>query len=229
MPIQYSAEIRWIIAGKAPASVKAWYEGDTFCNREKIRVDYYLKFPGDEFVGIKLRKYPDGGQNLEFKLIKKSAVDLQLPTGIVGRVEEWEKWSTDAEAATGFSNLLSRQKNVWLALRKDRWLRKYSADGDATKKVDATKKEIRPRDGCNVEYTELRLGAVDEIREDRPESGKPFWTIGFESFEDESKGQQILESVLALELGNENCPTELKQYLKAEHSVAYPDWFAKTR
>ena len=94
MAIQYSAEIRWIIAGKAPASIKRWYEGDALCNREKIRVDYYLKFPGDEFVGIKLRKYPDGNQNLEFKPIKQG-IALQLPTGIAGRGEEWEKWSTE--------------------------------------------------------------------------------------------------------------------------------------
>ena len=139
MAIQYSAEIRWIIAGKAPASIKRWYEGDALCNREKVRVDYYLKFPGDEFVGIKLRKYPDGNQNLEFKPIKQG-IALQLPTGIVGRAEEWEKWSTEAQAAQEFSNLLNRQKNVWLALGKARWLRKYSADGDSIKKVDATKR-----------------------------------------------------------------------------------------
>ena len=34
---------------------------------------------------------------------------------------------------------------------------------------------------------------------------------------------------MKLELGNENCPTELKQYLKAEYSAAYPDWLAKAR
>src|SRR6266542_1659767 len=126
MGIQYSTEIRWIIAGKAPASIKRWYEGDGFCNREKVRVDYYLKFPGDEFVGIKLRKYPEGGQNLEFKPIKRGTIVLQLPTGIVGRGEDWEKWSTEAEASQAFSNLLNQQKNTWIALRKDRWLRKYS-------------------------------------------------------------------------------------------------------
>ena len=109
MAIQYSAEIRWIVAGKAPASIKRWYEGDAFCNREKVRVDYYVKFPGDAFVGIKLRKYADGRQNLEFKPIKKSNVALELPSGISGRVEEWEKWSTEAEAAQEFSNLLNRK------------------------------------------------------------------------------------------------------------------------
>ena len=73
MSILYSTEIRWIIAGIAPASIKRWYEGDALCNREKVRVDYYLKFPGDAFVGVKLRKYDDGAQNLEFKPLKKSA------------------------------------------------------------------------------------------------------------------------------------------------------------
>jgi hypothetical protein len=60
MSILYSTEIRWIIAGIAPASIKRWYEGDAWCNREKVRVDYYLTFPGDAFVGVKLRKYEDG-------------------------------------------------------------------------------------------------------------------------------------------------------------------------
>ena len=87
MSILYSTEIRWIIAGLAPASIKRWYEGDAWCHREKVRVDYYLTFPGDEFVGIKLRKYEAGAQNLEFKPLKKSAVALQLPPGIAGRVE----------------------------------------------------------------------------------------------------------------------------------------------
>jgi hypothetical protein len=228
MSILYSTEIRWIIAGKAPASIKRWYEGDAFCNREKVRVDYYLKFPGDEFVGVKLRKYVDGGQNLEFKPIKQSAIALQLPPGIAGRVEAWEKWSTESQAAQEFSNLLNQRKDAWLALRKARWLRKYSADGDI-RKVDATKKEVRPRDGCNVEFTELYLGTVDEVTETGPELGKPFWTIGFEAFNDETKEKQILEEVLKLELGNANCPTELKRYLTTEYSAAYPDWLAKAR
>ena len=35
MSILYSTEIRWIIAGIAPASIKRWYEGDAWCNRER--------------------------------------------------------------------------------------------------------------------------------------------------------------------------------------------------
>jgi hypothetical protein len=229
MSIVHSAEIRWIIAGEVPAEIKNWYENDPFCNREKIRVDYYLKFTGDDFIGIKLRQYADGEQNLEFKPIKKGAVSMQLPPGIAGRVDEWDKWSTEAQAAQAFSDLLNPQENAWLALRKARWLRKYSADGDGIKKVDATKKEIRPRDGCNVEFTQLRLGTVDEITENGPELGKPFWTIGFEAFNDEARVKEILEEVMPLELANENCPTEVKQYLRAEHSYAYPDWLAKAR
>ena len=68
---------------------------------------------------------------------------------------------------------MKRKKDVWLALRKDRWLRKYSADG-GVRKVDAKNKEIRPQDGCNVQLTELRLGTVDEITETEPEVGKAF-------------------------------------------------------
>lgn len=51
-------------------------------------------------------------------------------------------------------------------------------------------------------------GTIDEITENGPESGKPFWTIGFEAFNDEARVKQILEEVLPLELANENCPTE---------------------
>jgi hypothetical protein len=95
--------------------------------------------------------------------------------------------------------------------------------------VDATKKEVRPRDGCNVEFTELHLGTVDEITETGPALGKPFWTIGFEAFNDETRGKHILEEVLKLEFGSAHCPTELKRYLTPEYAAAYPDWLAKAR
>ena len=39
----------------------------------------------------------------------------------------------------------------------------------------------------HVEFTELRLGTVDEVTESGPELGKAFWTIGMEAFNDETR------------------------------------------
>ena len=125
MSIIYSAEIRWIIAGNAPTSIKRWYEDDKQCNREKVRVDYYLRFPGDEFVGIKLRKYEDGGQNLEFKPIKKSAVAWQLSSEIAGRVEEWEKGLHKDSCKSGHSIYEGATGRLFLLFRTDELYRLF--------------------------------------------------------------------------------------------------------
>jgi hypothetical protein len=73
------------------------------------------------------------------------------------------------------------------------------------------------------------LCAQCQITETGPALGKPFWTIGFEAFNDETREKHILEEVLQLELGSAHCPTELKRYLTPEYAAAYPDWLAKAR
>jgi hypothetical protein len=120
MSVLHSAEVRWIIAGDAPIGIKEWFNGDPSCDHEAVRIDYYLKFPGDEYIGIKLRRYNDGRQNLEFKPVWRNRIALQLPAGITGRVEEWGKWSIQAQVAEDVSNMLERSKEDWFALRKDR-------------------------------------------------------------------------------------------------------------
>jgi len=221
MSLTYSAEIRWILDGEAPTAVKVWFEKDKLCDKEETRIDYYLKFPGYEFVGIKLRKYPEGGQNLEFKPIIRTIQNAQLPDGITGRAEEWEKWSIKDRAAEQYAQMLDGKKDAWLAVRKDRWLRKYSADNLITKKVNP---KDRPDNGCNVELTELQFGTIGEITE---KNGRPFWTIGFEAFNDKNRVQKILEDVLKQEVEAEDHPKGLCQYLIIANSTSYPKWFQK--
>jgi len=130
------------------------------------------------------------------------------------------------DAAAELSALLGERKDVWLAIRKLRWLRKYSADQGSAKKLSASE---RPTDGCNVEYTELRAGAFGEIAEDKLNAGRPFWTIGFEAFNDEKRVTQILRETLGAEFTAADCPSELKQFLTAETSFNYPQWVTRNR
>jgi hypothetical protein len=224
MNLAYSAEIRWILDGDAPTEVKAWFEKDKFCRREPVRLDYYLKFPGDEFVGIKLRTYPEGGQNLEFKPIIRTIENAQLPDGITGRAEEWEKWSIEDQAAKQYVQMLG-EKNAWHVVRKVRWLRKYSADNAITK----VNPKDRPDNGCNVELTELQFGTIDQIVQIEAGKARPFWTIGFEAFikDDKNRVQKILEDVLKQEVQTEDHPKELCQYLIIANSTSYPKWLQK--
>ena len=218
-----SAEVRWIIEGEAPQVVRDWFAHDKKCKAEGPRVDYYWNVPNCEFTGIKLRKYPEANRNsnLEFKPLVQIVREFVLPDGVHGQVDVWDKWSTDGQAAVELSALLGERKDVWLAIRKLRWLRKYSADQGSATKVGASE---RPTDGCNVEYTELRAGAVGEIAEDKPNTGRPFWTIGFEAFNDENRVIHILREALAAEFTAADCPSELKQFLRAETSFNYPQW-----
>jgi hypothetical protein len=223
--ILQTIEIRWIIPGEAPAAVKDWYERDPLCSAEKPRVDYYLKFPGDEFIGIKLRRYTGDEHNLEFKPVKKASVSLPLPSGIGGRVEEWEKWSMEGQAAQELSKLLRKQPDRWRAVRKARWLRHYTADPQIIRKIDANQKAQRSTPGCNVEFAELGLGAVDEIKENEPARGRPFWTIGLEATSGAQPADKTLEQVLRLEC--DQSPAELTRRLTAENSRSYPSWLTR--
>jgi hypothetical protein len=94
------------------------------------------------------------------------------------------------------------------------------------KKVNA-KEEKAPKDGCNVELTALRFGSVNEISEKNAEGGSPFWTIGFEAFDDENRVQDILSEALTKEFADERYLRELINYLNAEHSDSYPSWLAR--
>jgi hypothetical protein len=69
MSILHGAEARWVISGLVPVDIKHWFANDPKCRHEESRVDYYRKFIGDQFIGIKLRKYESGDQKLEFKPI----------------------------------------------------------------------------------------------------------------------------------------------------------------
>ena len=64
MTIIHSAEVRWVTPGFVPENIKNWFKSDPNCRKEKTRIDYYLKFFGDQCIGIKLRKYASGDQKL---------------------------------------------------------------------------------------------------------------------------------------------------------------------
>jgi len=229
MTIMHSAEVRWIIPGTVSENIKKWFKKDPNCRMEKTRIDYYLKFFGDRCIGIKLRKYDSGDQKLEFKPVFKNNVNVKLPDGISGKVEQWEKWSTGAIAGKELLEMLKYQHADWHALRKDRWLRKYSADKKKIEKINAKDENLRPENGCNVELTELRIGNVDEISETNLEGGKPFWTLGFEAFNDEDIVVNVLAEVVRMELLENQCPSEIYDHLASETTDSYPSWFAKFR
>ena len=227
MTIFHSAEVRWIISGLVPENIRNWFKNDKNSKKENTRIDYYLKFLGDQYIGIKLRKYESGDQKLEFKPVFKTSFKVKLPDGISGKVEQWQKWSTDALAGKELLERLNHHHSDWHALQKDRWLRKYSSDGEKTEKGDANDKAFRPNDGCNVELTKLRIGTVDEISETNPEGGKPFWSLGFEAFNDSNRVEDILTEVMRLELVKAQIPDGLHDYLTSKTTDSYPSWFAK--
>lgn len=217
-------EVRWFYKGeqyqgdKLEAALRRFRKGDLPTNTEIgiPRTDYYLYLPGVEGLGIKFR----GEENrtgevegrVELKLEVKSRLQeegvITFGDGVKGQLEHWSKSEFNSESMNAqFFTFLTEKNQVWVAVSKERSLRKYEVTGG---------KEIRPvpsqkRDfvnGCQVELTKLLV------------CQQTWWTFGFEAF-----GETEEASVNTLKLSANEFFTNVGWgVFEEKDSMAYPQW-----
>jgi len=203
----HSAEVRWFIPTTLPERVQDWFkDGQPSPELEDSRVDEYLLFPDCDSVGVKLRE-----GKLEIKAMLCAPRPISMGAGINGRTDQWVKWSFKSEGLRDL-NLGLHQSGKWVKVRKERCLRKFSADANIVE-VPAKQKPF-PIAGCNVELTRI------EVEED-----PRFWfSLGFESFGPSGSTSKILDDTLRLFFKKRGLMPGVP--LNGLASLSYPAWLA---
>jgi hypothetical protein len=209
----HSAEIRWFVPGPLPDEVLNWFSrGEDLAGlREtkagaQVREDQYLLFPHCETVGLKLRE-----GKLEVKALTQPPKPINVNDRICGLSDQWVKWSFGSEGLKQLEKELY-QSSRWIKVKKDRYLRKYSADSDSPIEVPRNVDPL-PVKGCNIELTEITV-LEEKISE--------WYSVGFESFGTVGCIETILVDVLKIFFKKYgNVPGDP---LNLERSSNYPSW-----
>lgn len=203
MRVYPTVEVRWFYTGLIPAEVSTWFDrGERPPDDQPCRVDRYFRLGGMHSLGVKLR---DG--RLELKQRQRSYGIVLFHERISGLVESWRKWSFEIAAdGDNLENLLEPDSS-WIAIQKQRRLRRFRRT-QAGETVAHPADEY-PAQGCSLELTSIMVG------------GKPWWSLGLESFGDNDRLQENLFAAIQHVLAQKPVPT-----LAANDSYGYPTWLA---
>jgi hypothetical protein len=204
----HSAEIRWFIPGQLPDEVRDWFSAGRSLTPESSRGDRYLVFPGCDTVGVKLRE-----GKLEIKPRTTSPRSVSPVSGVSGLADAWVKWSFGSDGLRTLKPELL-QSGLWVEVRKERTIRKFSADSGSVLEVQPEQKPL-PNAGCNVELTAIEIDAR-----------RPNWySLGFEAFGEQKKVESILDETVRLFFGAQ--PPLPEMSLGEKESLSYPGWLAQ--
>ena len=204
----YTAEARWFIPETLPDAVLDWFRAGQALNSGGVQVHEYLLFPDCDSVGVKLR---DG--RFEIKAMRGASQPLSQDLGINGRTEQWVKWSFASEGLQALDQAL-HQSGRWLKVRKERFLRRFSAERGRLMEVTARQGAL-PVVGCNIEVTRIDVDANPR-----------FWfSLGFEAFGPATVTARILDDALLLLFNEHGCGPGTT--LSESESTGYPAWLAK--
>jgi hypothetical protein len=215
-PISTSAEVRWFFEGDIPQAVGKWFKASKLRAAAEKRTDTYLIYPNATSCGVKFRE-----NKFEIKVLAEDLGVKKLAANVVGAVEIWEKWSTKGKSIDQFRQEVTGDAAIWLAVKKKRITRKYSADGASIKEVDASGRDGFADDGCNVELTRVKIHQ------------NTYWSIAFDSFgegEIDSLVDNLVRTV-GIVLSESECPLSnpsesLGIWLSDEKSHSYPSFLA---
>jgi len=210
-----SAEVRWFFDGEIPNNVKSWFNASQLKNESKERLDTYLIYPNAKSCGVKFR-----GKKFEIKSLAKELGGRDFEGKAEGVIEVWEKWSTKGGSISAFKKEVTKGKAIWLDVKKQRIIRKFSADTGSIEEVDASKKENYPNNGCNVELTRIEIHK------------KSCWSLAFSAFGEQERLIDYLLETLRKLLSEEECPftssdESLEVSLSESRSQSYPGFLAK--
>jgi hypothetical protein len=131
---------------------------------------------------------------------------FSLATGAsVGRQDAWVKWSHEDRDVVGRIVALEGSTPEWVAVAKQRWVRKFRVD--AAGRVEETGADAMIDNGCKVELSEVK------VRESH------WWTLAFETFGEGNRPatiEQVARHFLKV------LPHGL--VLTERDSMAYPEW-----
>ena len=193
-----TTEVRWFRHGPCPDDVVRWFHGAATVSEPESRTDEYARLGRDD-LGVKRR----GGGQLDLKVRSAQCDDVGLPAGLVGRVEQWVKWSFALDPAG------SSSPSAWLPVEKTRWTRRYEVVNGQTTPIAPT--HLVPA-GCAAELAVLRVGPVEA------------WSIGFEAFDTAGDGLEPLTAGVGALLAE----TPIGPIVfEARHSCGYPEWLTQ--
>ena len=204
----HSVETRWFIPGPLPDEVFSWFKAGQALESEGVQVHEYLLFPDCQSVGVKLRE-----GRFEIKAILAATHPLSPDLGIKGGIEQWVKWSFASEGLQTLDPAL-HQSGRWLKVRKERFLRKFSADTGRLVQITAPPGSL-PGSGCNIELTRIEVEANPRL----------WFSLGFEAFGPPAVADKILLDALHLFFQDHGRVPGIS--LSEGNSLSYPAWLAK--
>ena len=216
LPLE-SIETRWFFDGGVDAhpQLRQWFETCTpFARRQNVakplwqgraggQPDVYLLMPGCTDMGIKWRE-----GTLQVKGRVEDLGTHRFGETHEGSVQRWVKW-TYAEVPAAYRALFDADGGHGLetaSVHKTRALRLVSLDSETPEEV--------------VPGTVVERGVGFEMA-DIEWSGKPYCSIAFEAFPDDSATAARFEAVVG------DCLRELAATLPIDASMSYPDWLRR--
>lgn len=194
-----TVEVRWFYRGKIPGEVWDWFQGaGEAVKAQPSRVDAYLRLPGNERLGIKVRE-----GRLEIKQREEVYGVHRFQEMVEGVVEGWRKWGFPMGDRPVW---LTEDEAVWIEVRKKRWMRVYTLEDEIVREIAW---DSFPVIGCGWEVAEVGLVEMEE----------EWWSLGFEAFGDEEKLKDTLLAVVGHVLGLGKPPA-----FEADDSYGYPGW-----
>ena len=162
-----SRETRWFLPGHKVQPIAAWFEGVTSLrlSRDKHsfpRQDYYLKMPGVENLGIKIRepkKDNDTGKIKSHLEVKRMISEKEM-SGFAnnnnGYTGKWQKLSYELSDRGNdlllINPLIKSSGNNWIRVDKDRILVTYDA-----KKKSIIEGSAEIGNGCGIELAKIKI------------------------------------------------------------------------
>jgi hypothetical protein len=184
--------------------VLRWYEQQGPAAEEQPpRVDYYLRIPKQDGLGIKLRE-----GRIEAKERCRQYDVARFHNHVTGTVELWQKWSFRlAESWQALTHLITPSSS-WIGVRKARRMKRYrlSEKGVVVGVVTGDRFEA----GCEVELTQIEA------------EGELWWSLGLEAFGEESENHGTLLIVARHVFAQGETPA-----LDAENSLGYAQWLER--
>ncbi len=213
-----SRETRWFLPNDKMHLIAAWFEampgsprlGDGF-----PRQDFYLKMPGTENLGIKIReprKEKDSGalkSLFEVKRLISEKEPVKFPNNNNGYSGKWQKLSyelTDIGNDLILVNPSLPSSDNWIRVDKDRILVKYDANSKSI-----VEGKIAVEEGCGIELVKIKI------------NNAVYFSFGLEAFSTSGK-----------ELDNnfyDCCDLVFRQLglvgLSFDNSFSYPEFLVK--
>lgn len=191
-------EIRWFYQGQLPPEVAAWFVRlGPPAEEQPGRTDHYLRLPGNEALGIKLRE-----GRLELKRRESQPETADFHPQVSGWLARWRKWSFPLAES---DSPLPGPDTAWVAVEKRRRLRRYRVASG--REVELVLGETEPAQGCEFELSQIEA------------AGRQWWSVCFEAFGDEANLERYLRLTARHVFGIAEPPL-----FALEDSHSYPAW-----